>query len=178
MNIRIINTVAITSPANPAPRGRPVNRARSLTPDQRERLRAQGYCVRYASPDHWVINCPLEPYSPRARRASRASRASPAGLSPASPASRANRASPANPTGLSPANRASPANPTSRANRASRASPASPTGLSPANPANRRGANIALLDSTNDDLADALSDLSDTTENREILDHLDWTKYL
>ena len=52
MDIGIINTVAITSPANLTPRGRPVNRARSLIPNQRERLRAQGYCVRYASPDH------------------------------------------------------------------------------------------------------------------------------
>ena len=40
MDIKMINTVAITSPANPAPRGRPVNRARLLTPDQRKRLRA------------------------------------------------------------------------------------------------------------------------------------------
>ena len=146
----MINTVAITSPVNPAPRGRPVNHARSLTPNQRERLRAQGYYVRCASPDHWVIDCPLEPYSPRARRASLASRASPASL--ASPARCTRRASPA---GLS---------------RASRASPASP--------ASRRGADIALLDSTDNDLADALSDLLDTTENREILDRLNWTKYL
>ena len=40
MDIGMINTVAITSPANPAPRGRPVNRMRSLTPNQYKRLRA------------------------------------------------------------------------------------------------------------------------------------------
>ena len=58
MDIGMINTVAIASrtslaslaslarctkfasPASPAHRGRSVNRARSLTPDQREKLRA------------------------------------------------------------------------------------------------------------------------------------------
>ena len=39
MDIGMINTVAITSPVNPAPRGRPVNCARLLIPDQRERFR-------------------------------------------------------------------------------------------------------------------------------------------
>ena len=173
MDIKIINTVAITSPANPVPRGRPVNRARSLIPDQRERLHAQGYCIQYASPDHWVVDYPLEPYSPRARRASRASPASRASrASRASPTSRTSLASPASRTSpASLANRASPASRTSLASPANRASPASRTSLT--NPANYRGADIALLDSINNDLADALSNLSDITENKEILDRLD-----
>ena len=33
MDIGMINTVVITSLANPVPRGRPVNRARLLIPD-------------------------------------------------------------------------------------------------------------------------------------------------
>ena len=163
MDIGIINTVAITSPANPAYRGRPVNHARSLTPDQRERLRAQGYYIQCASPDHWVVNCPFKPYLPRASRANPANRAS--------RASRANYASRA-----SPANRANPANPTNPANLASLTSLARRTRRT--NPASHRGADIALLDFTNDNLADALSDLLNITENKEILDRLDWTKYL
>ena len=39
MDIKIINTIIITRPVNPAHRGHPVNYARSLIPNQCERLR-------------------------------------------------------------------------------------------------------------------------------------------
>ena len=46
------------------------------------------------------------------------------------------------------------------------------------NPTNCRRANIALLNLPNDNSVNTLLDLSDITENREILDRLDWIKYL
>jgi hypothetical protein len=36
--------------------------ARSVSPAQREQYRKEGRCVRCGSQDHWVGNCPLQPY--------------------------------------------------------------------------------------------------------------------
>ena len=39
-----------------------VPRARSVSPARREQYRKEGRCVRCGSHDHWVGNCPLQPY--------------------------------------------------------------------------------------------------------------------
>jgi len=43
-------------------------RARSVSPARREQYRKEGRCVRCGSYDHWVGNCPLQPYKKQTGR--------------------------------------------------------------------------------------------------------------
>jgi hypothetical protein len=41
-----------------------IPRARSVSPERRRQLRAEGRCVRCGSQDYWVKDCSLRPFSP------------------------------------------------------------------------------------------------------------------
>jgi hypothetical protein len=69
MDMSTINTISTITKSprssSSSPRYSPFhtnNRARSISPAERQQLRKQGKCVRCGSSEHWVKDCDIEPY--------------------------------------------------------------------------------------------------------------------
>jgi hypothetical protein len=64
VDIGEINTITLTAIGQDSSSPPLPSRARSTSPNERQRRRSLGRCVRCNGTDHWVRDCPLEPYKP------------------------------------------------------------------------------------------------------------------